>query len=135
MSASVALKLRMAVALYDLAGYRIGAQTKLRADIFLDAWRNCRVRADCAGNLAYRDVFYRSIEPSVGAAQFIYPDRQFKAESCRLGVDAVRAPDHEHVAVLPRRRNHCFREIIQRRSQQIASLDQAHGERGIHYVR
>ena len=93
------------------------------------------MRADRAGNLADRDVFYRCVEPGVGAAQFIYPDGQFEAKGCRLGVDAMRAPDHECVAILLRRRSHGFRETVQRRSQKLARLDETHGERGIHHVR
>ncbi len=46
------LKFGVDVALHDLRGDGRGAEAQLLADVSLDAWRQVRARADCAGDFA-----------------------------------------------------------------------------------
>ena len=91
--------LGVAVALQDLRGDRRRQQPQLRADRLLDLRRQVREGAHRARELAEGDRGPGAVEPRELALQLGVPERQLQAERHRLGVDAVRAPDHRRVLV------------------------------------
>jgi hypothetical protein len=86
------------------------------ADVLLDERIDVGERADRARQLADRDHFARPQEPFAIAPHLQRPERELHAERRRLGVDAVRAPDHRRVAEFARRAR-------DRRSSVRAALD------------
>ena len=95
--------LGVAVALEDLRGDGRRQQPELRADRLLDLGRQVRERPHGARELAVGDRGPGAVEPRELALQLRVPQRELQAERHRLGVHAVRAPDHRRRACGGRR--------------------------------
>ncbi len=93
-------QLGVAVALEDLrrGRRRLEAQPLARDPLDLRVGR--RVRADGPGELPDAKSLERALDADAVAVELERPARQLQAERRRLGVDAVRTPDRERVAVL-----------------------------------
>ena len=77
-------------------------QAEAAADVGLDRRRQVREGADRAGELADADRVTRALHALDGALKLRVPERELEAERHRLGVDAVRPPDHRRPAMLER---------------------------------
>ena len=85
---------RVTVALDDLGRNSVGLQAEFPADVMLNLRVHVRVRADRAGNLADRHRVAGAFQPGQRPGKFVVHQRHLQPERDRLGVDAVRAPDH-----------------------------------------
>ena len=93
----------MDVALDNLRGNGRGPQAEFLADGGLDARRQVRAGADCAGEFADGGDFAGAFEAFERAAKFIVHERQLEAESRRFAVDAVAAANAGRELVFPSR--------------------------------
>ena len=93
-------QLGVAVALDHLRRHRRGLEAEPLADARLDRRIEVRERPDGAGNLADRDDVAGAQHAIEVALQLGVPERQLQAEGHRLGVHAVRAPDHRRPPML-----------------------------------
>ena len=93
----------VAVARQHLRGGH-GREAEVLAHVPLDRGIDVGVRADRARELADRDRVARPQQALAVAPHLHRPERELHAERRRLGVDAVRAPDHRRVAELARPR-------------------------------
>ena len=71
------LELGVDVALDDLRGDGRGLNAQLLANVSLDARRQVRARADCAGNLADGHDIADGFESAEGAGEFVVHQREF----------------------------------------------------------
>ena len=75
-------------------------ETERSADIGLDRRRQVRERADGPRELAHRHGVARAVNAPHTPRELRVPQRQLQPERHRLGMDAVRPPDHGRVPVL-----------------------------------
>src|SRR5207247_5348475 len=92
-------ELSVNVALHDLGGDGRRAQTEFLTHNGLHGGRQMRARPDSAAELSGGGDVAGASEPLLCAAELVVHKREFEAESCGLGVDAVAASDArgEHV--------------------------------------
>ena len=93
-------QLRVAVALEDLRRARRGLEAEPLARDPLDLRLGRGVGADGAGELADAQSLDRALEPLAVAVERERPAGELEPERRRLGVDAVRAPHAQRLAVL-----------------------------------
>src|SRR5438034_11589614 len=90
----------MAVALEDLCGGRRGLEPEALAREALELGIRRGVGADCARELADAHPLQRPRDALATARQLERPAGELEPEGGRLGMDAVRAPDLQRLAVL-----------------------------------
>ena len=106
-------------------------ETEPLADERLDLGIDVGVGADRARELPDRDGGARPHEPGAVAPELERPERELRAERRRLGVDAVRAPDHRRVAVLASTGDDRGVELVDRAEQQVGGAHERDRERGV----
>src|SRR5439155_25369042 len=109
-------------------------QPETTADVLLNFWRQIRERPDRSRKLSNADR--RPGAPhAVGIApDFGVPQRQLEPERYRLGVDAVRAPDHRRVPVLNRAIAHGLRQLLEILQNDVSRLAPLECLRGIDVI-
>jgi hypothetical protein len=93
-----------------------------------------REHPDSARELPNRDGFPRSADPGPPALHFRIPERELHAEGHRLGVDAMRPPDHRRVAVLVGPPANSFEQRVDVDEDEVAGLTHLERERRIEHV-
>ena len=124
-------QLSVPVALDDLRRGRRRLEPELLAGQALHLGVGRRVRADGARELADADPLERAAEPLSGAVELEGPDGELEAEGRRLGVHAVRAADHQRVAVLLRPSEDGVEGALDPGENQPARLADLQSERGV----
>ena len=117
--------MRMAVTLHDLTGDRCDSQAHLLTDKLLNLWWNGSMRTYRTGNLAYCDLFKRYSQALLAAPQLIHPQSKFQSKGHRLRVNAMRAPHHQRILVLPCRlldRLHQGRQCLRQQHSRLLQL-------------
>jgi hypothetical protein len=126
--------LGVAVALHDLGGGGGRSYAQLLASYSFDFRVHVRVDADGAGDLAYRGDLPGVSQPLQVALHLEGPDREPVPEHRRLGVNPVRPPDHDRVAMV---QGHLAEQEGQPsgvRCDQVERLSQLQGAGGVHHV-
>ena len=101
----------------------------------LEVGRRRRVGADGAGDRADARLAEGALEP-VGVAVGLEREAgELDAERRRLGLDAVRAADHQRVDVLARARGKRVDQLVRAAQDDLARRAQLERERGVEHVR
>ena len=125
--------LRVAVTCDHLRGGH-GRQPEARGHAGLDGGRDVRVRADSAGQLAHRHRLPGRPHARAVAVHLQRPQSDLRPESRRLGVDAVRAPDHRGAGVLACRCDERAQELGLGGDHQVRRVAQCPAQSGVDHV-
>ena len=101
------------------------------ADLHLDRRVDVGVRADRSAELAHGDRLPGGTEPTTITFDLQCPERDLAAERHRLGVDAVRAPDHHSVAMRVGEVDDCLQQRRRRIDQKVGSIAQRPAPSGV----
>ena len=127
-------ELGVTIALDHLRGHGRGRETQAAADRLLDRRIEMRKHADGPGDLADGDDVARALHSDATALELRVPEGQLHAERHRLGVDAVRAPDHRRPPVFVSAPLDRRGELVDVLQDQIARLSHLQTERRIEDV-
>ena len=127
-------ELRVAIALDHLGARLFGAQPEPGADELLHARVDGRVRADDAADRPDAHRLPGAPQTFAVAIQLERHDRELVPEAGRLGVDAVRPPDHHGVAVPQREAFHDAEQRLQPLEQQVGGRAQLQRQPGVQHV-
>ena len=118
-----------------VAGQHLGGrhrpQPELLAHVLLDPWVDVGIGPDRARHLADGARLAGPLQPDAVAAELERPERELAAEGDRLGVDAVGAPDHGRVPVLPRPAHDRRLEVVDGADDEVAGPDEGHRHGGV----
>src|SRR6185295_16474686 len=125
---------RMPVARYDLRGHRFGDEAETLAGDALHLGIAATVHADRPGDLADADSGERALDPVAFALELERPAGELDAERDRLGMDAVRPPDHHRRAVLFGAADHGRARLLEPVKDEQAGLPRLERERRVEHV-
>jgi hypothetical protein len=112
----------VAIALNHLGRHGCGLQSQRAAGVRLDARREVREGPHSSRQLADRNDLTGSFDSFDVPRQFGVPERQLEPERHRLGVNAVRAPDHGRPPVLFSPRPNGLPQSLQEPEDHVAGL-------------
>ena len=127
-------KLCMTVPLQDLSGNRRRLKAKFFADISFDKRIEMLKCPYSARYFSCCNCFLCRFQTFDIAFNLCEPERKFQTECDRLGVYAVRTPDHNRIfKLLCTAAEHVF-QLSQSFQQEIRGLVHLHGKRGVEHI-
>jgi hypothetical protein len=125
----------VAVAGDDLGRHRLGAEVQAREHAALEVRRRRGIGADGARDRADARLPEGSLEPVGVAVRLEREAGELDAERRRLGLDAVRAADHQCVDVLSRALCERLDQLVRAAQDDLARLAELERERRVEHVR
>ena len=125
----------VAIAGNDLGREGLWLQAESFGDIFLDIWRQVGEGSDGSGNFAGGDFGAGGQQPLVVALEFGVEAGEFQAKGHWLGMDAVRAADHDRVLEFVGAAVENCQQNLDIVEQNIRRLGQLHGKTSVQYIR
>ena len=124
----------VAVAGDNLRGHGFGLEAHLFGDVFLHFRGDGGVSSDRAGDGADGDFLAGGFEALLCAFEGGVVAREFQAEGCRFGVDAMGAADAERVFMFLCPAFQGGQQLVEIVQQDIGGLGQLLGEAGVHHI-
>jgi|GEM_PF-6293330 len=121
----------MPVAGHDLSGGALDIEPQAIAHVSLDVWRQLRVGADCARELAGGHPVAPSPEAVAAPRQLERPSCQFEPKGRGLGMDTMGTPGHERGRMLEGPRLDRLSEAPHALDEKIPCIPQGNGGRGV----